>query len=499
MSCLRSTVVLCALVATSLARADDDGTPLSWQRRRSESSELRQQDPPAPKVPAPARAPLWPAWTHGLAEQTDIASSFQWNKHFDARVSVGYLHREVRGQLKREVDSAIPNQDTALTFRDLTFAKRRDELSVRAEIGLFRDLAFHAELPVVLFEQTTFSYDRTANPCSLPPAPDATCVAATNSSTVADGIVAATGLDAATGAGTADPTLFQGVRRGAAGGSGLDALDTFNFGLAWAPFSQRRDPSKPTWVLEIEPRISIGTIRAYDRTAPDANHGISDGVHRIAFRTAVSRRVGRFEPYFTLFYLLPIARSGSAFVDYAPSQSVKDPQHQAGTLFGTEIVAYERGTPDWRVAIDLRGRIEGHFIGRGYSEAWEMFASSPALRCDANVNPSCDPTQTKNGYQDKPFTGVTVIDSYATLAVELAIDAFLTRFLHLRAGFAYARDQSHLITGDQTGTPNMPGGRVTTAAEYNPAYRAVIDQVGRRYLVDNVDTFDFHFMLQARY
>jgi hypothetical protein len=128
-----------------------------------------------------------------------------------------------------------------------------------------------------------------------------------------------------------------------------------------------------------------------------------------------------------------------------------------------------------------------------------MFASSPALRCDANVNPSCDPTQTKNAYQDKPYTGVTTIDSYATLGVELAIDALLTRFLHLRAGFGYTRDQSHLITGDQTGTPTMPGGRVASATEFNPAYRPVIDQVGRRYLVDNVDTFDFRFLLQARY
>ncbi len=394
----------------------------------------------------------------------------------------------------------MPAQATSLTFRDLVFARSRDEMTLRAEAGLFRDLMFHAELPIVLRDQTELSFDRSASPCSLPPTPGATCIAGENSSTVSDGIVPATGHDATQGgAGTNDPLLFRGARRGAAGGSGLDALDTFNFGLTWAPMSQRHDPTKPTWVIAIEPRLSIGTIQAFDRAAPDTNHGVSDGVHRIHFRTAVSRRVGRFEPYFSLSYLLPIPRADSAFIDYGTAQKVKDPQHQASGIFGTEIVAYERGRPDWRVVVDLRGRLEGHFAGRGYSEAWEMFASSPALRCDAMQNPACDPTATQNAYQGKPYTGLTSIAGYATLGVELAVDAVLTRYLRLRAGFAYQRDQSHLITGDDVGTPTTPGGRVSQAAEFNPAYRPVIDQAGRRYLVDNVDVFDARVTAQARF
>ena len=134
--------------------------------------------------------------------------------------------------------------------------------------------------------------------------------------------------------------------------------------------------------------------------------------------------------------------------------------------------------------------IEGHFLGRGYSEAWELFAGSPALACDVARNPACDAAQTQNAYQGRPHSGVTVIESYATLGIELAIDARLTRYFRLRAGVAYARDQSHLITGDDVGTPTQPGGRVSAPAEYNPAYRPVIDQVGRRYLVDNVDQLD---------
>ncbi len=457
--------------------------------------------PERPEPPAESRPVLTaPPWRHGLAEPTDLASSFQPTKRFDLRISIGYQHREVRGQLKREVNAAVPDQATSLVFRDLSFARTRDELVVRAELGVFRDLMFHVELPIVLGDHADLSFDRSASPCTLPPTPGATCIASENSSTVSDGIAPASGYDAtAGGAALNDPTVFRGVRRGASGGSGADALDTLNFALTWAPMSQRQDPTKPTWVIAIEPRLSIGTIRAFDRMAPDANKGVSDGVHRIHFRTAVSRRVGRFEPYFSLFYALPIARSGSAFVDYGSSQKTKDPQHHAGGFFGTEIIAYEKGRPDWRVAIDLRGRLEGHFAGLGYSDAWEMFASSPALRCDAVANPACDSTATQNPYQSKPFTGVTSIAGYATVGVEVAIDAILTRWLHLRAGFAYARDQSHLITGDDVGKPSIEGGRVSQPAEFNPAYRPVIDQAGRRYLVDNVDTFDARVTAQARF
>jgi hypothetical protein len=497
-----SATALALAIATALpgrAVADDDGTPPSWQdRRRADEGRREQEAPPAPT--RPRQATLWPVWSHGLAEQTDLASSFEPRHRVDVRVTVGYQHRETRGQVKREVDSAIANQDSALDFRDLVLSHSRDELWLRAEIGLFRDLMFHAELPIVLSEQTTLSYDRTASPCTLPPAANATCVAAANSSTVADGIVPASGYDATLGGGgTNDPVLFRGARRGAVAGSGADGLDTFNFGLAWAPLSQRRDPSKPTWVLAIEPHISIGNLRSFDRAAPDANHAVADGIHRIVFRTAVSRRVGRFEPYFTLAYLLPIPRSDSAFIDYGTAQKIKDPQQEANALFGTEIVAYERGRPDWRVVIDVRGKLGGHFAGRGYSEVWEMFASSPALRCDPMTNPSCDATTTKNAYQDKPYSGLTAIDAYATLGVELAIDALLSRWLRLRAGFAYARDQSHLITGDDIGTPSMPGARVSAPGEFNPAYRPVIDQPGRRYRVDNVDTFDARFAVQGRF
>jgi hypothetical protein len=445
-------------------------------------------------APTPARA----------ADITNVASSFDEDNPFDFRFRVSYQHTEKRAQIKRELEGLSPTQSQIAVLRDLAYARRIDSMSLRAEVGIFQDLMLHAELPIIFGDTETYAFDQSdGSACRYPPDPNPTCVNASNSSTVADMIAPASGYDATHGGiaiGTG-ATLFRGVQRGAIGGSGLDSFDTFNFGLTWAPVSQRRDDTKPTWILALEPQISIGNIKAFDRTRPNANHAVSDGVHRIIARTAISRRWRWVDPYVGFWYMYPVARGDSLFKDYGPSQKVKNPMQQGGTAFGVELVPFERPREGHKIAIDLRGRLEGHFAGRGYSEGWELFASSPALACDpqhADFNLACG-SGTSNAYQGQPFTGITTIENYATLGTDIAVDAQLGKYVRLRSTFLYTHDQSHFITGEDIGVPTTSSGRVMTAPEFNPAYRAVIDQVGRRYRVDNVDVFDFQIWAQLQF
>ena len=334
--------------------------------------------------------------------------------------------------------------------------------------------------------------------------PTPNCVNADNSTSVFDGILPKGGYDAANrGVGLGGNQAFRSVTRGARGGSGADAFDTFNLGLTWAPLSQARDDTKPTWTVLVEGQFSIGNIKAFDRAAPDKNHGVSDGTHRLFIQTALSKRFRWFEPYWSAWYLLPIPRGDSLYVDYGRAQKQKNPMQQGGTSFGTEIVPLDRAERQYKLAIDLRGRIEGHFNGRGYSEAWELLAGAPALACDdaqAPYNPACGGGAPANPYNLKPaFTGVTTIENYATLGVDLGLQAQLGPYIRFRTGFLYSHDQSHLITGEDIGTPMNGSGRVTEPNEFNPAYRPIIDQVGRRYRVDNVNTYDFYLWAQVMF
>ena len=438
------------------------------------------------------------------ADVTDVATAFDEDDPFDFRLRVRYDHTEKRAQIKREFEGLSPSQTSIAQLKDLLYAQSRDDLTLRAEIGLYHDLMLSVELPITIDESATYSYDNSAGSgCRYPPDANPNCVNATNSSTVADGIVGASGYNARNGgAALGGNTLFRTVTRGAGGGKGLDALDTINLGLTWAPLSQKRDDTKPTWILAFEPHISIGNIMAFDRANPSANHAVSEGVHRLYGRTAISHRWRYVDPYMSFWYMYPIARGDSLYKDYGPSQKTKSPMQQGGTSFGAEFIPYEKPRLGHKLFIDVRGRLEGHFSGRGYSEAWELLASSPALACDsahAAYNPSCDSAQTTNPYQNAPFTGVTTIQSYATLGADVAIGAQIGEHFRLRTSFEYAHDQSHFITGDDIGVPTTASGRVMSAPEFNPAYRAVIDQVGRRYLVDNVNVYNFYIYGQLQF
>jgi hypothetical protein len=363
-----------------------------------------------------------------------------------------------------------------------------------------------AELPIIIDQQQSYGFDQNlGSQCVFPPAANPTCVNASNSTTISDGIVPAGGYDAANrGAGFTDGTsVFRGALRGAqGGGSAGDAFDTFNLGLSWAPMSQMRDPTKPTWVWLVEGQFSIGNVMKFDRANPDANHGVSDGTHRLFIRTALSKRYKYFEPYWGLWYLLPISRgSDSLYIDYGPQQKVVNPQMQGGTVFGTTVIPIDRPDKQWQLAFDLRLRVEGHFQGRGYSELWELLASSPVHACDASqamYNPACGTTVT-NPYQNQPFTGLTTIEGYGTIGADFAIQAQLGPYARFRTGLYYQHDESHFITGDDIGTPQNGTGRVSAPNEFNPAYRPVTDLPGRRYRIDDVNVFTFHISGQVRF
>lgn len=423
------------------------------------------------------------------AEITDVASSFEAGNPFDFRFRFGYGHLEKRASIRREIEQA--GQGTIPVFKDLNYAQSRDTLNMRMEIGLFWDLMLYTELPVILNDTRDITY--------------AGGVTAANSTTVRDNIVPTDGYDAATGTGfvPGSGNVFRGPRRG---GSGSGAFDTFNVGLTWAPLSQKRDDTKPTWIINVEGRFSIGQVMKFDRTAPTANKGVSEGLHWFVVRTAVSKRFRYVDPFFGLWYGLPIARSGSLFIDYGKTQKNKGPQMSAGTVFGLEVIPYERKDKEYKVSIALQGRIEGKFTGRGYSEIWEMLAASPALDCDPVWNPACDPSATVNRYQGRPYTGLTTIDNYASLGIDTNVYAQVTRYLRLHAGFQYQHDQSHFVTADDVGktldatcTTPTSGGRVSRACEFNPAYRPVINQIGRRYKVDDVNLYGFTIWAQVMF
>lgn len=466
------------------------------------------------------------------AEITDLASSFEKGKPFGFKLDVKYSYSYKTAHLTRESVPSLQTQttrdylanhlglpagqaiETTEIVPDLLYTQRRHTMAIDLAIGLFRELELGVSLPLVLRDERQYDLDRNAgfNTCGDG---NWSCIAGA-SSTYLDGIYAFSP------SGQSSSLLFAGPVRG---GSGTSMLDTINLSLTGAVVSQRRDPSKPTWTLGFEADVSIGDIMAYDntraylagRSEPSAQaliaksaalgpaeqgfSGVSDGLHRFIFKTAVSHRFKYVDPYLGLYYLLPLPRTFSAEgspwqTDYGFALKHPAPQHQAGITFGFEVTPYENKEKGHRIALDFRAGLQFHFLGRGYSEAWELLASSSALVCDDQTplpgtfnytdprgpggaitqgyfNPACrapDQNGVTNGayprlpananaataaYQ-RPYSGLTLIENYMTFQADLGVVIELFRHARLRLAVDYMRDQGHVLTQDDAGTTSYP-------------------------------------------
>lgn len=447
------------------------------------------------------------------AEGTEIASALDEGDAFDLYIGIDYAFEAKKAAIKREFsDPSLGTPDAPLPIvKDLIFTQRRHIITPHLQLGIFNDLQLSVALPVVINDTREWGFDQRADPCifdSDPQMRDPTCIDRDNSTTLADGLLPVEGYDAydrSTNFALDSTTIFRGIDRW--------GLDQVHLGLAWAPMNQEKDDTKPTWVIGAEVRLSVGQIMRFDRDDPASEDGVSRGVHEFRAYTALSKRTTWAEPFVQFWWQAPFALrgtdpeddQGSLFWDVGFGQENIWPQQQAGVIFGFEAIPWEDKRQKQKLSIEFRGRIEARFEGRDYSEMWEPFAYAG----DVANNPSGplvldrDPTSSTDLPLSHP--GVTDIENYLKGGGRVGIRGWMGDNAKFSASFEYVRDQRHRISwtdageelpacsaGQTTGceTPNddviTPGTR-----EVNPLHRQVIDVVGRRYLVDEVDTFTF--------
>lgn len=444
-----------------------------------------------------------PVWA---AESTEIASSFDKGDPFDINFSAAYRRSLHRGAIMRELLSSTGSVTLA---KEMRYSQINNVLALRSDVGLFRDLQFHIELPIVVGDdrELTFAQNGGAS-CGVPRTTN--CVTPNNSTSVRDGFLNGQAM-------AADQVLVAGSS-GAPGGRLLPTrkgVDQLYWGITWAPFSQARDDTKPTWLLGFEMRAAIGKSMAYDPTNPTANTSVGHGVHQYHFWSAVSRRFRWIDVWTSFHYLLPVAKRSSlhGHTDFSGSgQERSNPQQRGYVDFGMEIVPWERPRESDKFTIELGARIEGVFEGRGYSPLWELLAGQSQLLGPCLAPPGGGPTPWANGtYCDTnsgtiPYPGITRIENHLVLGGRLALNLALSKYFQARLGVGLAHEQDHAITYADAGraicsaaTPQGCLGEidVNDPRQVNPMYRPLIDAPGRRYRVAESTIFDFFVSAQA--
>ncbi len=461
------------------------------------------------------------------AEVTRVATSFeeatdtQEANTFDIHFGVGYDFNFKRAAILREWNAGAGDNSNGLR-KDLLYRQQRHTVTPTLEIGLWHDLAIYMALPVILSDARDYSFDQRPDDCIFGESPDANCVNKANSTSIRDQIIPASGFDATNSADpfgqfTGDSTelIFRGpVRRG---------LDQLHVGLKYGILSQRTRSHMPNWLIGFEGRFAVGRAMTFSRditnSAPDGNSRVGRRIHELGAWTALSRRYRFLDPYFTAHWMQSVRASGSLFEDYSSvgSQGSVLPQSTAGATFGTEIVPWERQAKGMKVSVYLSGSALLHYGGRGYSEIWELLADSPAMvgtndptqtnRCDRNValdsaaaNPGSSGYLTDGGNACDKFSGVTDLQDFGTFGFDGGLNLHLGKHARVNLGVKGSTDTRHFITFTSRGDANASSGgdpdRVDPGTvEVNPLRRDVVDNVGRRYMID--DVIDLHGYLKV--
>lgn len=458
--------------------------------------------------------------THA-AEPTRVASSFEEDDPFDIHFGVGYDYNFKQAAVLREWNAG-PGDDSNRLVKDLLYRQQRHTVLPTMEIGLWHDLAVYFTLPVVLADTRNYSFDQRPDDCVFGDSPDANCVNKQNSTTIRDGIIPESGFDATNSSapfdqftGASTELIFAGpVRRG---------LDQLHVGIKYGILNQRKRSHMPNWLVGLEGRFAVGKAMTFSRdiinNSPQGNSRVGRRIHELGAWTALSRRYRFLDPYFMAYWRQSIRASGSEFEDFSGVGAQGDvlPQSTTGMTFGTEIVPWERKAKGMKVAVYLQGSAVLHYGGRGYSEIWELLADSPALvgsndptqadQCDRNAALAfAAETPGDSGYLDAggsscaKFSGITDLQDYGSFGFDGGINLHLGKNARLNLGTKLSTDTRHFVTFTNRGDAGASSGgdpdRVDPGTvEVNPLRRDVVDNVGRRYVID--DVLDVHGYLRV--
>jgi hypothetical protein len=429
------------------------------------------------------------------AEVTSVVDAFDKDDPFDLNITLGFEQTWKHADIRRETTLNQPGLSsggfTAQTENVASYNQQISTLNVGADVGIYRDLALIARLPIILQNaQSLGDLDGSSN----------------NPQRLFD---------------SNGQPIFSIPKGGSFQSPTRSGVDWFSVGIDWAIFNQQRDLTKPTWVVGVEGRFGVGTpLHACNATSgtnvcPDPAHptvaaddrspGISRAMDGVAAHTVFSRRFGYVEPYTGFSMLAEFPQSGSDFGATSGFQGdlVNHPPFVGNFTLGMEVIPWERREQFQRFVVDFRAIGTYHSEGRDYTELFDALGSttSQILRtpnpggyhAGPNGTSVADPSQ-----GSVYFTGITDQLPYASVGGHFSTTWQAGEYIKFVAGVAMTYNQSHVITADQACNPSITndpaaagpchsgsGAGSTTTGIPNPNYRPTLDVPGNRFLADD--------------
>ncbi len=372
----------------------------------------------------------------GETEREDMFDLYV-GTQFRMHLGNGKITREPISRGSMTCGSAGAARD-CLPVDEARWKRTTNVLDIELQLGIFHDLAALFNFHYILGDTIALRYAKDVsgrNSSIDPQSGDPNDTLFTLGSTYQNGFRAQH-----SGWGNQDGTGFRS--------GGMD------MGLAWAPLSDERDDSKPTWTLTFlwsNPWLA----EAYNPRvrATEAKPGsVGDGVHYLHFGTAMSKRVANFgmigidpkvsrrgylDPYIELKYVLPLPQRERALPELTRTTENfgRRPPHVAQLNAGLEVVAIEDLMHDRKVSVDLGLRSAFFSEGRTYSELTDALGE------------------------------LTYIEQYFNVSGLLGLYIQAAEFLRFQAGLMFGYNGEHFLTFEEVGKDENGDGQVLDPAD----------------------------------
>jgi hypothetical protein len=415
-------------------------------------------------------------------EVVSVIDAFDDGDPFDISVSLGFEYSSKSAKILRETHINDPGLTTggftANTLNVAAYSETTSKLIPRLDIGIYHDLAAFIRLPVILNNARTLDdLDGSKNKV-------------------------ATVLEGAPG-----ETLF-GLPFSSPDRSGLEHIGV---GLAIDILNQARDRTKPTWLLEVEGRFSVGEpmhacmpkaglgvnqpaagqkqctdpsdINRNGQTdqsptgevfegnqLEEKKPGVTRGTTALSVRTLLSKRIKYIEPYGGLSALFEFNQDASDFkTTDLEATLVNHPPLVGNVMLGMMVIPWENREKYGRLTFDMRVTGTYHSEGRDYAELFDALGSSDALslrnpqyaRFMRNPDYVFDPMNPQPlsivdpGSQKTYVTGLSDVQAYGSIRISGSATWQAAEYVKFTFGLGYSRDQGHGITGDQPCNPDF--------------------------------------------
>jgi hypothetical protein len=394
-------------------------------------------------------------------EYTDVIDAFDGpDDLIDFNVRLSFARHQENASITRERNPAGAFAVDSVHVAD--YRSVRSQLVLAAEVGIYKDLMLYGSLPLVFSDSRELRLPDSAR-CDS----NACRQRARTVSTV---------LDDAPPESDSSPIFQPSPLVAAKTRSGVPVVD---FGVAWGITNQYRDPGLPTWVVLAEGRFSVGSPMRACLSTSSCDPGKSRGTTRLLLGTRWSHRYRFIEPYLGFDHAFEWATSaGNGFEPIGERLHFGDTglPSVTGLTIGGTLVPWEHRGRFQQFSIDVRGRVDYVSAGRDYTPLFDVLGDSPNPYL---ANP-IDIDGTSVG-----FSGLTQVDAYAKLALDLGLAMQAARYVRFRVDIVVSHATEHLLTGAPACTSDARADASSDDAcgdkQPNALYRAVIDQPGQRF------------------